>query len=314
VTPLERRYRRWLVTYPARYRRERESEILDTLLEAAPPGQDRPSAREVVALLAGGLKARARLVAGSPHGLWAEALRLGVAASLAGTLAFGIAMWLVYWPLLHVTTGQLAHPEFAHLGTVTVAVAVVAVARAKFLIGLGAIVAGLLIQLVTWHVVPPSRVPLVIQVSYAQIFLGVAVALLAAYPRLRSGTRAWSWRLTSVVLVAVMVESAYILTLHAASPPQPLWFLASSSLVLVPAALLIALAVVGGDPRLALGATVFLGGALVNRAQTLLAFSLLVAYPWASFVAQTAVIGLMAAGALATTVALQSRSSAGLLI
>lgn len=33
MTPLERRYRRWTVTYPTEYRQEHQSELLATLLE-----------------------------------------------------------------------------------------------------------------------------------------------------------------------------------------------------------------------------------------------------------------------------------------
>ena len=48
MTPLERRYRRWLLAYPGEYRRDHEEEILGTLLQAAAPGQARPSTREAM--------------------------------------------------------------------------------------------------------------------------------------------------------------------------------------------------------------------------------------------------------------------------
>lgn len=35
MTPLERRYRPWLLAYPQDYRREHEGELLDTLVQAA---------------------------------------------------------------------------------------------------------------------------------------------------------------------------------------------------------------------------------------------------------------------------------------
>lgn len=76
---LERRYRRLLRWYPAAYRRTRGSEILDTLMEAAGPGQRRPAGREWWALLLGGLRARTgadrRL---SRSQVWLGGLRLGV--------------------------------------------------------------------------------------------------------------------------------------------------------------------------------------------------------------------------------------------
>ena len=55
---LDRRYRRFLLAYPRRYRRERGPEILATLLEAAAPEQTRPDAREVSRLLRHGLGRR----------------------------------------------------------------------------------------------------------------------------------------------------------------------------------------------------------------------------------------------------------------
>jgi hypothetical protein len=56
---LERRARALLRTYPAEYRHGRAEEIIGTLLEAAPPGQSFPAAREAWSLIAGGRHARA---------------------------------------------------------------------------------------------------------------------------------------------------------------------------------------------------------------------------------------------------------------
>jgi hypothetical protein len=58
MTPLERRVRWLLRCYPADYRRERGDEIIGTLLEATPDGRTWPQARDVHALVVGGLKAR----------------------------------------------------------------------------------------------------------------------------------------------------------------------------------------------------------------------------------------------------------------
>jgi hypothetical protein len=58
VTPLERRCRWLLHAYPAWYRRERAGEMLDTLMEASPPGQRWPSFRDGRALIIGGLRVR----------------------------------------------------------------------------------------------------------------------------------------------------------------------------------------------------------------------------------------------------------------
>jgi hypothetical protein len=58
VTPLERHCRWLLRAYPAWYRRERAGEMLDTLLEASPPGARWPSLRDASSLLIGGLRVR----------------------------------------------------------------------------------------------------------------------------------------------------------------------------------------------------------------------------------------------------------------
>ena len=58
MTGLERRCRWLLLAYPAWYRRRRGEEMLGTLLEASPPGQNWPSVRDVRALVTGGLRVR----------------------------------------------------------------------------------------------------------------------------------------------------------------------------------------------------------------------------------------------------------------
>jgi hypothetical protein len=61
MSALERRCRRLLRAYPAWYRRDREEEMLGTLLEASPAGRRWPSARDARAVIAGGLRVRAGL-------------------------------------------------------------------------------------------------------------------------------------------------------------------------------------------------------------------------------------------------------------
>jgi hypothetical protein len=62
LTPLERRCRLLLRAYPAWYRCKRSGEILDTLLEASPPGRRWPSFRDARALVMAGLRVRSALV------------------------------------------------------------------------------------------------------------------------------------------------------------------------------------------------------------------------------------------------------------
>ncbi|MGH3716422.1 MAG: hypothetical protein ACRDT4_23620 [Micromonosporaceae bacterium] len=55
---LARRYRRLLVAYPRQYRKDRDAEIVDTLLDQAPADRTRPTLRETGNLLCHGMRAR----------------------------------------------------------------------------------------------------------------------------------------------------------------------------------------------------------------------------------------------------------------
>jgi hypothetical protein len=82
---LERRARALLRAYPAEYRHGRAEEIIDTLLEAAPPGRSFPSAREAWSLIAGGRHARAT-----------RNRRPGVKANVRLALLLGISIYLSF--------------------------------------------------------------------------------------------------------------------------------------------------------------------------------------------------------------------------
>jgi hypothetical protein len=83
MSSLERRCRWLLLVYPAAYRDDRGEEILGTLLEATPGNRKRPFARDVRALILGGLRARA-----------AENRRMTTAANLRVAVLLGIAIYL----------------------------------------------------------------------------------------------------------------------------------------------------------------------------------------------------------------------------
>ena len=88
---LERRARALLRLYPAEYRRERAEEIIDTLLEASPPGRSFPSARDTWALIAGGRHARAARNGGlSTNTNLRLALVLGISVFLSGTVGYPV--------------------------------------------------------------------------------------------------------------------------------------------------------------------------------------------------------------------------------
>ena len=69
--PLARRYGRLLFAYPRAYRRRRGDELLGALLDAAPPGRTRPTAREAANLIGHGLRCRLGRPAGRSVVSWA---------------------------------------------------------------------------------------------------------------------------------------------------------------------------------------------------------------------------------------------------
>ncbi len=93
MSHLERRYARWTTLfYPADYRRERGSELVDTYLSLAAPGRSRPSVADVADLAAGGLRQYLRVARG-----------LGPGFGLAGLLALmTTAVFATGWTILEV--------------------------------------------------------------------------------------------------------------------------------------------------------------------------------------------------------------------
>ncbi|WP_238012301.1 hypothetical protein KZZ52_31590 [Dactylosporangium sp. AC04546] len=86
---LRRRYGRLMLAYPRAYRREHGAEIVTTLMDAAGPGRERPTAGEVRDLLLGGLRQRFRLPVGRLMMLAAvlTALTGGALGAAAGSAA-----------------------------------------------------------------------------------------------------------------------------------------------------------------------------------------------------------------------------------
>src|SRR5258705_7123524 len=107
LTDLERRYARWTALfYPADYRRERGSELMDTYLSLAAPGRKRPSAGDVVDLAAGGLRQHVRVAEG-----------LGPGFRLAGLLALMTATaFATGWAIFEVLAPTL--PRSSQVGPI----------------------------------------------------------------------------------------------------------------------------------------------------------------------------------------------------
>jgi hypothetical protein len=136
MTRLERRCRLLLLAYPAAYRRERGEEIIGTLLEAMPAGRSWPLARDIRALVMGGLRARAAV---NRRLTTAANLRIAVIVGTTAYVAFSALAYLrVALLVLTAPTGR-AYPAgwlllaVAALVASTVAVVWVSIRRAALL-------------------------------------------------------------------------------------------------------------------------------------------------------------------------------------
>ena len=200
MTDLERRYARWMALfYPAHYRRERGSELVDTYLSLSAPDRRRPSAADVADLAAGGLRQHLRIAKG-----------LGPGFELAGLLALMTATACATgWTILemHASTPPWTSPlqPFLSLGVAAwvawlLAAVVYVAAPARWFRW----AAGLAV-LVTAGVVPAAsltglpRPPL--SVLLPQIVLGMVAAGAA-------GRRPWWVRLMPIAVVVASVPVA----------------------------------------------------------------------------------------------------------
>jgi hypothetical protein len=124
MTPLEQRYRLLLRAYPGRYRRERGEEIIGTLLEATPAGQNWPRPRDTRTLIMGGLRVRA----GQDQRL-TTAVNLRLAALLGVALAL---LWLIAGNLVTTIAIQVEYHQSSPGQIACCVLALAAVAAAWF--------------------------------------------------------------------------------------------------------------------------------------------------------------------------------------
>ncbi|WP_188187201.1 hypothetical protein [Nonomuraea sp. SYSU D8015] len=90
MTPLERRYRRLLTSYPKEHRARHEEEMIAVLLAGSSPGQRRPTARDAFDVLRGGLAIRLhRAVKPEARRQWHDAVNL---AALIAPIALFIGL------------------------------------------------------------------------------------------------------------------------------------------------------------------------------------------------------------------------------
>jgi hypothetical protein len=254
-----------MVLYPAEYRREHESEILGTLLEAAGSGRDRPSLRECVALLCGGLRTRSRLAAASPGRLGADGLHLGVLLFLV--LACGVGLRVLLGPVVFPgRMGIAGDADLAYLQWAMLAIGLVASAWGRAQIGLAAVAGFVAIQEIALHGVV-ARIP-VVPVNW--VVVAALLAALAWHPRFRALHRPRSARSALLALGGAGLMTAISLAVDAAAmqrPGLPLALIAASPQLVLPVAGLLVLAVAGTDPRPALAAAVYVLATVAGLAQ-----------------------------------------------
>lgn len=213
---LQRRYAVLLRFYPADYRRDRSDEMLATLVEGAGPGQRRPTWRETVALILGGLRARAGTdLRRTPRQLSLSAATMTVLALLVYAAAQTVGH--VLRPALGMAEIDLGGadslvvhlgPDLLVLGLYLAAIGAVAAGRhlRGALLALAAFLPATLLF---------STTPMDMQLSYGEFWpVPVAVPLALALARLRhtDAARSIPWLLAvpaAVVLLPTDVSYAW---------------------------------------------------------------------------------------------------------
>lgn len=130
------------------------------------------------------------------------------------------------------------------------------------------------------------------------------LAVLAASPSLRSARHPWSWRATSLAVAAIPLQTLCFIALDwdfRLVPPLLVPLLLGAAEVIAPAAILLPWAVVTGDPRPSLAATICLAIGVAGQGQTLIAASHYLNFQWSEYELKLLVAVMMLAGALLVT-------------
>jgi hypothetical protein len=227
MTALERRTRLLLRVYPADYRRERGEEMIGTLLETTPDGRAWPRLRDVRALTAGGLKARA-----------AQNRRLSTAANLRVAVMAGVSFYLAtlageylasfasaFGPQRPSVSGWSVWPA-ALAGLFVAATVVLAWTAPRTVVLASAVPAAAAVSVFDFAIARHLIAPAVTQAM-------CLAALVALVPRTARPSRRWLWLMGAVVAMAVIP-----------SLPLGYWYWGFSPL-LTPQALVLAIGIVG---------------------------------------------------------------------
>jgi hypothetical protein len=116
---LERRYRRLLMFFPARYRREHEQEILSVLMAGAKEGQRRPGLADSADLLTSAIFIRWREITRQPRWRWERRhwrliVRMRVAIGIWLLGVGGILLSDGYWWGVLIFGAAALHFYFAY--------------------------------------------------------------------------------------------------------------------------------------------------------------------------------------------------------
>jgi hypothetical protein len=277
MSTLESMYRRLLLTYPREYRREHEEEILATLVEAAEPGRHRPSLRETRGLLAGGLRTRAMLAAREGgRALWADGLRLGVLLLLAMRIG-SFTSWILsstHSSTLGSFDSSLPVSLSTWIAPVVLTLALVAVLRGGARSSLVLVLLGGLAS-TSFSVVPDKLFdfvsPTAPLVSSSTVLMTLAAALLVAQWSTQRARRPWPLWIAPALTAGPALCGWAMMLLTPPSSAVPYSTIEAALGLLVPCALLVAVALIARDPRPSFAAAVYATASLIPIAFPVLA-------------------------------------------
>ena len=229
MTAAERTYRLALRAYPAAYRAERGPEILATLAEMQ-GDRRRPEARQVVALIAGGVRAReAVTTGGTTAGMWAEGCRLAafvllLLAALRSLYVVAADVWFSQFGMAHSFTPAFAM-SMTGLARTTAAVmfpwiAAAALGRGRMRVAMAGAVASFALFFTRSMPALGSGVAFVQAIALAEaILLATPIGLLwVAHRRPGRTTPRYSpaWLLVPPLLAVLELNGYYVSTITVA--------------------------------------------------------------------------------------------------
>ncbi|MGI5491299.1 hypothetical protein [Microtetraspora malaysiensis] len=265
---LELRYRRLLRAYPKGYRAEHGEELIGTLMEAARPGDRRPSLRETLHLLAGGFTVRVRATRASGVPPWTDGLHLG--ALIVAVVTFAQLPVLPY----------VIFPVWTALGVVLM------VALVRGWMRVAAPLAAVAAVATSWPIILGFHTPVLdlgpMYGDFAPVAPYWVVAAASAVLAVRragagraSGKARW-WGATMPVRSPrwlLVPLAGWALQLMQVPMHEPIWVVSRAGVEVAALLLVLAATLAARDGRWALAAAAYLLPGLVYLAENLLATS-----------------------------------------